>query len=352
MGMTTTLSPDEAVQISSAGSTRPLAVGVSCGSRQGFPPEQGVEAVEYVSSRGFDGIAFATPAAVSRTLDRHVLESVRELAGERGLYLESGIGCIGPFGDQPSLDADLHAMIDANLALGCREFFAYTRSERNHAQPSHAEQLATIGATMDRLAPRLRSEGLRLNLKTHEDLSSHEVLQLVESRGDDVFGISLDVANLVIRGEDPVAATERLAPHVHQTHLEDLALHLVEDGLWRTLRPCGLGVLDWGAIVRILQERSPARHLTVEQHMGQFGLAVFAPQWFEAEPHVTARELAVLFAAAVECERRVADGELPSLADGMAMASEEELRTQLDQSVHHLRHVLDNNLGGHRGSRR
>jgi sugar phosphate isomerase/epimerase len=352
MGMTTTLSPQAAVQIRPEVQTRPMPVGVTCGSRQGFAPGRPVEVVEYAASRGFDGIAFATPAAVSPTLDPHVLRSVRDLAGERGLYLESGVGCLGPFGDSDGIVADIETMIEANLALGCRQFFAYTKSDRHHAEGPHAEQLATIGATMTRLAPRLREEGMRLNLKTHEDLSSQEVLHLVEQGGTDVFGVSLDVANLVVRGEDPIAATERLAPYVHQTHLEDVVLYLVEDGLRRKLRPCGSGILDWSAIVRIVQERSPAQHLTIEQHMGQFGLAIFDPQWFDAEPHATAREIAGLFHGAVQCERRAARGDLPSLEDLGEPSTEDDLRSQLDLGVNHLRQVLETIHGGHSGSRR
>jgi sugar phosphate isomerase/epimerase len=352
MAMTSTLSPHTAAGPQTQVSTRPLRVGATCGPQQGFGPGRANQAVEYAWSHGFDGIAFATPAVVSPTLDQSVLASVRDQAFERGLYVESGVGCLGPFGDPDDIATDVEAMVEANLTLGCRQFFAYTKSDRHHRGRSHADQLAAIATTMSRLAPRLREEGLRLNLKTHEDLSSHEVLRLVEHGGTDVFGASLDVANLVVRGEDPTAATQRLAPYIHQTHLEDVALYFTEDGLRRKLRPCGSGVLDWPAIVRILQERSPVQHLTIEQHMGQFALAIFDPQWFDAEPHATAREIAALVHWALQCERRSARGELPNLEDLAELPTEEDLRCQLELGVDHLRQVLDTIHGGHRGSRR
>ena len=348
--MTTMLSPQATPIDRGSSGTRSMAVGVTCGVRQGFGPGRAREAVEYVASRGFDGIAFATPTAISPTLERRELESVRDLAAERGLYVESGIGSLGPFGDRDRLRAELEAQIDANLALGCREFFAYTKSDRHHPDQKHSDQLTSVASTMASLAPRLRAEGLRLNVKTHEDLSSQEVLRLVEEGGTDVFGVSLDVANLVVRGEDPLLATERLAPHVHQTHLEDVSLYLVEGGLRRKLRPCGSGILDWAGMVRVLRQHSPANHLTIEQHMGQFGLAVFDPRWFDAEPHATAREVAGLIGGALECERRVARGDLPSLEDLEAPVTEGGLLAQLDLGVAHLRQVLDTNNGGHRGS--
>ncbi|MDQ4501492.1 sugar phosphate isomerase/epimerase [Sinomonas sp. ASV322] len=340
--MTTTKSQTPGPRISEGGGKRrSMRIGVMCGRLQGFEDGHPEEALVWASSGGYDGVLFATPRAMSPELDGVALKEAGELAAERGLYLEVGIGSLGPFGDAGERLAELNAHIDAAATAGCREFFAYTRTDRHHASVPHAVQLAAVQKTLETLAPRLRDEGLRLNLKTHEDLSSHEVLRLVDESGTDVVGVSLDVANLVVRGEDPVEATRRLAPHVHQTHFEDVALYIVERGLRRRLRPCGAGVLDWAAILRTLAEESPARRLTLEQHAGRFDLDVFDPAWFDAEPHVTARELAVLFRHAVDCERRASAGELPSLAayddDGGHLAR----RGELAESARWLRHTLD-----------
>jgi len=321
-----------------------------CGPTQGLEDGAPHEALGFASMAGFEGVLFATPRSVSPALDVGELAGTRQRAAELGLYLETGIGCLGPFGDPKKRLAELEAMVGASLALGCDSFFAYTRTERVHATVSPADQLATIEGTLRALAPVLRDRGARLNLKTHEDLSSHEVLRLVEAAGPDTVGVSLDVANLVVRGEDPVAATRRLAPYVHQTHLEDVALFFVEGGLRRRLRPCGAGVLDWSAILAVLVERSPTRHLTLEQHRGRFDTEIFEPAWFDTEPHVTARELGVLVHAAYECERRAARGDGPSLLDLEAEPGPGVRRAELLESAAHLRSILTNITGGHHGS--
>ncbi|MEA5455855.1 sugar phosphate isomerase/epimerase [Sinomonas sp. JGH33] len=340
-----------------AGARRSMRIGVMCGRLQGFVDGHPEEALAWASSGGYDGVLFTTPRAISPELDGVALKEAGELADQLGLYLEVGIGSLGPFGDADERLAELNAHIDAAAAAGCREFFAYTRTERQHASVPHGVQLAAVQKTLDALVPRLRDEGLRLNLKTHEDLSSHEVLRLVDASGadtagPDVVGVSLDVANLVVRGEDPVEATRRLAPHVHQTHLEDVALYIVERGLRRRLRPCGAGVLDWDAILGILVEKSPARRLTLEQHAGRFDLDIFDPAWFDAEPHVTARELAVLVKHAVDCERRAASGGLPHLAAYDDDAGHLARRDELAESARWLRHILDSISEGHHGSSR
>ncbi|MFB7993311.1 sugar phosphate isomerase/epimerase family protein [Streptomyces sp. NPDC056002] len=328
--------------------TTRLKLGAMCGRPQGFDDGFPGQALQFAHDRGLEGVLFATPRAISPDLDAGVLKATAERAAELGLYVETGIGCLGPFGDPDARTAELTALISAARTLGCRQFFGYTRTVRDHTELTHDRQLGLVRKTIETLVPLLRAQGLRLNLKTHEDLSSHEVLHLVESCGPDVVGVSLDVSNLVVRGEDPAAATERLAPHIHQTHLEDVALYFVERGLRRKLRPCGAGVLDWRRILSTLLERSPAERLTLEQHLGQFDAEIFDPRWFTFEPHVTAAELAVLVSGAVTCEARARQGAMPSLQDLADDPGATVRRTQLDDSAAFVRRTLAT-LSGHAG---
>ncbi|MEB8337751.1 sugar phosphate isomerase/epimerase family protein [Streptomyces endophyticus] len=331
-----------------------------CGSPQGFADGSPEDALRFAHARGLEGVLFATPRAISPDLDEATLRATAEQAAELGLYVETGIGSLGPARDFDAQLAELTAMIRAAQAVGCRQFFAYTRTvrmpgaathgEATHGKATHNEQLDGIRQTMEALLPLLRGEGLRLNLKTHEDLSSYEVLRLVERCGPDVVGVSLDVANLVVRGEDPAEAVKRLAPHVHQTHLEDVALYFVEGGLRRKLRPCGAGVLDWRAILTTLLEESPAERLTLEQHRGRFDTDIFDPSWFEAEPHVRAAELATLVRGAWTCETRARRGDGPSLEDLAADPGAAARRAELDESAAFLRRTLSAITGGPRDS--
>ncbi|MFI9605270.1 sugar phosphate isomerase/epimerase family protein [Streptomyces sp. NPDC052043] len=321
-----------------------------CGRPQGFDDGSPEDALAFVHARGLDGVLFATPRAISPELDGAALRATAEQASERGLYVETGIGCLGPSRDSGALLAELTAMIEAARTVGCRQFFAYTRTVRTHGEVAHREQLDNVRQTMEALVPLLRGEGLRLNLKTHEDLSSQEVLRLVETCGPDAVGVSLDVANLVVRGEDPAQAAKRLAPHIHQTHLEDVALYFVEGGLRRKLRPCGAGILDWRSILTTLVEEAPADRLTLEQHMGQFDTSIFDRSWFDAEPHVHARELATLVHGAWRCETRAGRGETPTLEELTDDPGAAARRADLDASAAFLRRILSTITGGPSGS--
>ncbi|HEY0700810.1 MAG TPA: TIM barrel protein [Micromonospora sp.] len=311
-----------------------------CGPTQGIGDGDWPAALELVRELGLDGLLFATPRSVSPSLDPAALRDARQAAEDRGWFVEVGVGCLGPHGDTGERLAELTRMIDAAVALGCDQFFAYTRTERRGVAHTHRDQLGRIREVLAGLRPVLLDRGCRLNVKTHEDLSSAEVLQLVEAAGVDVFGVSLDVANLVVRAEDPVEVTRRLAPYVHQTHLEDVALFLVDEGLRRRVRPCGDGVLDWTAILRSLVHDAPARHLVLEQHRGLFDAEIFTDDWFDAEPHVRPRELAHLVRAAVRCERAAADGRGPALADLSSPPDTGGRRAELRRSIAHVRSVL------------
>lgn len=328
-----------------AGTVATRQIGAMCGPVQGIAEGDWLGALDYAERLGLNGVLFATPHAASPGLEHAELADVGAAAGERGLFVETGIGFLGPADDPTRVLDDLVAAAGAAVALGCTQFFAYTRTERQRGPLEHRRQLAQIEHTLRAMRPFLKAHGCRLNIKTHEDLSSVEVLRLVQTLGTDVFGVSLDVANLVVRGEDPAAATRRLAPYVHQTHLEDVALYFVASGLRRKLRPCGAGVLDWGDILGTLLHDAPGRHLVLEQHRGQFDVDIFDPAWFDAEPHVRPPELARLVHAAVTCERRAVDGSGPTLDDLSGVSDPASRADELRRSADHIRSVLDSIRG-------
>ncbi|GAA3085525.1 sugar phosphate isomerase/epimerase [Kribbella aluminosa] len=330
---------------STPSSAVPMRLGAMCGATQGIAEGDWPAALDYAERLGLEGVLFSTPRAASMTLDRAELADVGAAAAERGLFVETGIGFIGPANDPTSVLDELFAAADAAVALGCTQFFAYTRTERGGGPGDHGHQLAQVATTLRAMRPYLEESGCRLNIKTHEDLSSVEVLRLVETLWADVFGVSLDVANLVVRGEDPAAATRRLAPYVYQTHLEDVALYFVESGLRRRLRPCGDGILDWSGILRSLLDQAPAQYLVFEQHRGQFDVDIFDSRWFEAEPHVRPDELARLVQGAVACERRARTGAGPTLDDLDVELDAEARAGQLRRSAAYLRSVLESISG-------
>jgi sugar phosphate isomerase/epimerase len=294
-----------------------------------------------------DGFTVVVLNNIAAELSGEAPDSLGEVAAEArraGVELQLGLGCAGPAGEPAAVRAELRRALARGAELGIMEFFVYTRSVREGFAEQgrfldHAAQLRLIRANLDSLAESARRHGARINVKTHEDLASGEVLSLVQGLDPAVFGIGLDVANLVVRGEDPQAVAGRLGPSVRMTHLEDLVLFPVPHGYRRRLRALGEGVLDWDVLLRSLLA-SGVRDFTLEQHRGQFDTPVFDRSWFGHEPHLDAPDLGQLARLGVLTHDGVARGDIPPLTGWDDDPAPAERRRQLLYSAATLRRIL------------
>lgn len=75
------------------------------------------------------------------------------------------------------------------------------------------------------------AHGSRLLLKTHEEITSFEIVRIIEKVGADVIGVLLDPVNFVARLEEPIVYNARVAPYVRQVHLEDFVVRYNDKGL-------------------------------------------------------------------------------------------------------------------------
>ncbi|GAA5094504.1 sugar phosphate isomerase/epimerase [Microbacterium yannicii] len=276
--------------------------------------------IERVADLGLDGVFFRDILDLSRTLDVVEIADVTAAARERGLYLEAGAGKVNPFampedpttrglGDGDWL-AGMARKLEAAAGCGIREVWAATTNyqfrlrgmracDRFRTDVTWPEQLAATAKVLGMLAPVVRDLGLHLNLETHEEISSFEVVRLVEEAGPDAFGITFDSANVVVRGEDPVAAARRVAAYTRQTHLRDVVLVPNEHGIGRLIAPIGEGVIDWDGMLSALAS-APAQNYSIEgvfpgmrEHLGtEMSLFVDDPQWRSSHVDLTDEELA------------------------------------------------------------
>jgi 3-oxoisoapionate decarboxylase len=277
----------------------------------------GPEAIlDHVAELGLDGCLFASPLELSARLDLAELQAVRDHAGSLGLYIEVALGQINPFhfSARPDLlalgDGDMRVALERVLhavcAIGCTDlmFSIGTLADRFSQSTAWHEQLQATDRFLASLAPLLRDLGCRLDLKTHEEITSFEILRLVESVGPDVLGASFDPVNVLARVEDPLAAARRLAPYVRQVHIDDALLRLTERGLDRWLCPCGSGVLDWPAILAALPNDV---RLTIELHRAHLEMPIFDPNWLAAQPELTILEFAAVLKLAQASRSRRLD---------------------------------------------
>lgn len=301
-------------------SARVPAIGIYNRSLPGGERLDAPAALRAARDLGLAGCLFASPLAISATLDLGAVRAARALADDLGLRLGLGVGRIHPYHIEREADvlalgdgdfrAGLTRLVAAGRAAGCHDlwFSVGTLADRFDRTVPWSDQLAAVAAFLISFAPVLRDAGCRLCLKTHEEITTFEVARLVETVGPDVLGVSLDPVNVLARIEEPVAAARRVAPYVRHVHLDDAIVRFTATGIERKLYPVGQGVVDWPAILALLP---PDAAFWIELHRGQFTMSLFEPGWLAAQPDLTLAELAAVMQFAVHSERQLASGALP-----------------------------------------
>lgn len=293
---------------------------------------------------GMDGLFFRSVLDMSPTLDRGFLREIRRHADTLDMYLETGLGKVNPYATPEA--PELRAIGDGSIVLGfrrmmeacadidCRELWVATANFKPQFAGRHAcdrfredvtwsEQLAATERFLKILAPIARDLGIHMNIETHEEITTFEVVRLVEAVGPDVVGIVFDTGNVLQRCEHPTYAARRVAPYVRQTHVKDAYLGYCDTGLEYQLRPCGLGAVDFAGIMEVLAAANPDLNLSIENNesytdrprpIDRKRIDIFDPVWRAGHPDLDVDEFAAYVELAQTYARRIAAGEVPDLA--------------------------------------
>jgi sugar phosphate isomerase/epimerase len=279
--------------------------GILKSSIPGFQSLDTPGALAKTANYGLSATVFSGLQQLSATLDPGELSAVRDLAAEKGLSIGTSIEWINPLTERGRVNAafgggDLLAgltrLVKAAHAIGIDDAFFMVGKIEDRFDPdiSWGAQLDATRDILKRLAPVLRDLGAKVLVKTHEEITTFEIVRLVEAVGADVLGVALDPVNLLCRIEDPVEATRRVAPYVAQVHVDDAVLRFEGGEMRRYLCPLGEGAVDWRSILPLV----PKAKRLLEFHSGQFAMPVFDPSWRRAQPDLTLDEYASVLSAA------------------------------------------------------
>lgn len=150
----------------------------------------------------------------------------------------------------------------------------------------------TAGEERTKLLDRLQTvarvfadAGIQLGFETGQE-SAETLEEVLNELNADNVGVNFDPANMVLYDKDePVAALERLLPHVLQIHVKD-ATRTSTRGTWGAEVPVGSGDVDWVGFCRVLQSHGWQGDLIVEREAGEARVAdvrtaveVFSAAW-------------------------------------------------------------------------
>ena len=296
--------------------------------------------LEQVVELGFGGVLFRSILDLDPSLDPAALGEVRAHADDLGLRLEAGIAKVNPYmtAELPEVRdlgggdyvRGLQLMIEAAASIGITELWTATAGwkrqypgrlqyDRFRTDAPWGDQLRAIERLLLLLRPALLDAGCHLNVETHEEITSVEVVRLVEAVGPDAIGITFDVANVAVRGELPSLAAQRCAPYTRMSHLRDIALWPTPSGFLRFVVPFGEGVIDWRSVLTPLAA-APLSMVTIEGlELGGLRsrkpVDVADPEWVAGHPDLDAGEVSALRALAESYRGRAEAGDVPDLAE-------------------------------------
>jgi len=302
--------------------------------------------LDFIHRFGLEGAQFGSILSLSPKRDIGELHALRERADELGLYthVSLSVSC-NPHLTQLShaeLEAEIRLDIESAAACGWHELHASTGGgdERYLHPVPWPQQLSDSADFVRRLGPVLREHGSRLNIETHGDTTTFELLRLIEHAGPDIAGICLDTANVLCHCEDPVEAVKRAAPYTHLTHLKDGAISFIPTGYRRQTLPAGRGMLDWRHILPMLAASEPNLPLSIEDHKWLFDFHVFDEQWLRLHPDLTREEYAKVMSFGYQCEQRLRAGTLPNPDAYDKLPHVEELEERLASARDYLKMMI------------
>lgn len=178
--------------------------------------------------------------AAIESLDTAGLDAVRDRAASLGLELE-----LGTRGTDP---AHLRRYLALAAALGVTLLRSMWTSGDDRPTADESE------ARLREILPELRAAGVRLALETYEQVSSIDLVALVEAIDDPLVGICLDPANTVANLELPADVTARCAPYVLNWHVKDFDFSRAPGWVGFSLAGTALGEgrLDYEGMRRVV----------------------------------------------------------------------------------------------------
>lgn len=137
------------------------------------------------------------------------LDRLKQTADNLGIVLELGTKGIKP--------DHLQAYLRIAERLGAKLIRSMVNS------PDHRPTLIEAERLIRQTIPALEAAGATVALETYEQLSSTDLVSLVEAIGSEHLAICLDPANCVAALEHPIDVIDRCAPYVKNLHVKDFA---------------------------------------------------------------------------------------------------------------------------------
>ncbi len=229
-----------------------------------------------------DGLQLADARHLD-SLEYGYVSELRRKAEALGLYLE-----LGTAGTNPD---HLQNMVRAAHVAGSPVVRTFVGKPRPTAASGLEHLFETAAAEIKQVLPVCERYGVGLAIENHQDLTTRELLRLIELVESRWVGICFDTGNPLALLEDPLESARAFGSLVKTVHLKDYEVVARADGFSLLCCPLGEGVVDLHAIIALLRTEAPEASLNIETYLGRHPIPALEEEYLRRLPEATAVEL-------------------------------------------------------------
>jgi sugar phosphate isomerase/epimerase len=308
--------------------------------------------VDHAVTLGCDSVFITDFGPLAGRHDDAALGDLRRYAADRGVALALGSWSICPSSKSFKQDwgtAEEHLALGIRMAraLGSSAFRVILGSLDDRLTPGGiAARIADTVAVLRAAKSRALDAGVKIAVENHAgDMQSRELVGLVEEAGPEFVGVNFDSGNACWALEEPVAALDRLAPHVLTTSLRDTMLWETPAGVTAQWTAMGEGCTDLAGFFDLFEKRCPGVTTHVETISGfAKPFPCFERPFWRAYPDARAEDFASFMALAKR--GRPLEPFRPPEGAARAEAERRYQLGELERSIRHCRDVLGLGLRG------
>lgn len=227
------------------------------GAHPDFTPSQKMDLFQFmdrVKELGLDGFQIDPMHLVSQK-DSYLRE-ILAYSKEKNLFLE--YGTMGIEADWLMNELDTCAKLESTILRTFIGFDRYDKKINIHLEIESAIE------HLNKVKNRAAELNIKIAIENHGDVSSDELVDIVEKVASPNVGICLDLGNALVTFEDPLEAAKKMAPYTFTTHFKDYAIKMTNYGFKVCGAALGNGNIDLRAALKILTEKTNLDKIILE----------------------------------------------------------------------------------------
>ena len=225
--------------------------------------------LDFAKANGCDAIQFSSAEAFEQTTPEY-LGRVRARAGELGIKIDTGTGCICELSKSwNNKNGSSQKVLEDGLRiaklLGAKAMRCYMGTDRDRSGAVALERLVeTTAANLKKVRSVAIDSGVTIAVENHKDLQAWQMKTLIEQAGRDFVGANLDLGNPLTLMEHPLTTLEVLGPYTATSHFRDTAVYETTRGAAVQWVAMGDGSIDFVEVIKVYGELCPQASVHLE----------------------------------------------------------------------------------------